>query len=220
MTSVLTLLTVMVLAGMLGGWGGALGEKLSSPDAKIPYLKFFVHGVVAALCVPLFLSLVGNDDVAQFLVPAEKQSTDFESLFRISGFCLIASVFSAKFMESLSNRVFALEKKVQDVEVKAQAAQEATETLEAVVIEGDVLPKTETLKPIKGFEVAVLRQLASGVPARSLKGISLSIDKSEEDTLQMLEALQSEGFVSALETSRGERWKLEPAGVAALQKAT
>ena len=84
----LCILTIMLLAGLLGGFAS---YHLNESDDKST-VKSITLGIVAAMIVPVFLNMISSS----LLVEAQKS---VDKLFVFLGFCVLASVFSRNFLE-------------------------------------------------------------------------------------------------------------------------
>ncbi len=94
----LIVLTVMVVAGILGGAANYfLRDRQPETDPR-DWLRYPVLGVVAALTVPLFLNMISSN----LLDAARTRPVD---LFVFAGFCLIYVVASRRLFENVANRL-------------------------------------------------------------------------------------------------------------------
>lgn len=89
---------IMVSAGVLGGIANYFLAERHAEFAWRDLFKYAVLGVVAALMVPLFLNMISSNllDLAR---------TRPINLFVFAGFCLIAVIFSRRFLENLSAKL-------------------------------------------------------------------------------------------------------------------
>ena len=89
---------IMVTAGILGGVANYFLADRHAEFAWRDLFKYAVLGVVAALMVPLFLNMISSNllDLAR---------TRPINLFVFAGFCLIAVIFSRRFLENLSTKL-------------------------------------------------------------------------------------------------------------------
>lgn len=94
----LLVLGIMVTAGILGGIANYFLAERHAEFAWRDLFKYAVLGVVAALMVPLFLNMISSNllDLAR---------TRPINLFVFAGFCLIAVIFSRRFLENLSTKL-------------------------------------------------------------------------------------------------------------------
>nr|WP_294507176.1 YEATS-associated helix-containing protein [uncultured Rhodopila sp.] len=119
MRPVLEVLLVMTSAGLLGGLAGHRSRR-QVPSKKVDadqlaalsasetsrwdgeLITDLVVGIVAALCVPIFLAVAQSE----LLKNISKVADDFDwDLLSLAAYCLIASFSSRAFMESLSGQV-------------------------------------------------------------------------------------------------------------------
>ena len=91
-------LGIMIAAGILGGVANYFLAERHAEFAWRDLFKYSVLGVVAALMVPLFLNMISSNllDLAR---------TRPINLFVFAGFCLIAVIFSRRFLENLSAKL-------------------------------------------------------------------------------------------------------------------
>lgn len=94
----LLVLGIMVTAGVLGGIANYFLAERHAEFAWHDLFKYAVLGVVAALMVPLFLNMISSNllDLAR---------TRPINLFVFAGFCLIAVMFSRRFLENMSAKL-------------------------------------------------------------------------------------------------------------------
>jgi hypothetical protein len=97
-THMLLILTIMVIAGILGGAANYfLADRQGAPGHR-DWLKYPVLGVVAALTVPLFLNMISST----LLENARTKPVDF---FAFAGFCLIYVVAARRLLENVAQRL-------------------------------------------------------------------------------------------------------------------
>lgn len=94
----LLVLGIMIAAGMLGGIANYFLVERSGVFSWRELFKYAVLGVVAALMVPLFLNMISSNLL-------EVARTRPINLFVFAGFCLIAVIFSRRFLENLSSKL-------------------------------------------------------------------------------------------------------------------
>lgn len=93
-----TLISIIIFSGFLGGVVNYFMNNVSKTWDAYEFKKSFFFGIVASATVPLFLETVSSKliyDSQQFPL----------KYFVFGGFCLLASVFSSKFLQSLSDRI-------------------------------------------------------------------------------------------------------------------
>ncbi len=110
------LVSLILTAGLLGGIANYFMNK---PDTSWLWHDFFkssLLGLTAAATVPLFLRTVSSNLMNECL------AGDVISYFVFFGFCIIASIFSAKFLQSLGDKL------LQEVNQVKQKQEELAET--------------------------------------------------------------------------------------------
>lgn len=94
----LIVLTVMVVAGALGGLANYFLRDRQVESGPRDWVKYPLLGVVAALTVPLFLNMISSN----LLEAARTRPVD---IFVFAGFCLIYVVASRRLFENAANRL-------------------------------------------------------------------------------------------------------------------
>lgn len=227
----------ITLAGLLGGLINRLrevreGVAVADPEkfkrldrfavASYPY----VMGLAAAWCVPLFLSIASS----QLL---KNSITEHADRFVILGLGIVASIASSRFLESLTDKLLAVEKKVTDARRKAEDAQESAEEASAIAESGTqqaANPTAEAFDPatistgISDDERALLRLFARyRAWAPSLRGLMRELDWDESRLRIALDALVSRNLLHQLETTptrKWVRWSITPNGRSVMDNAS
>jgi predicted transcriptional regulator len=98
-----------------GLFGGLINFLLLDNEKELSLLKFFrstIIGIGAAFVVPLFLETISSDLINQC-------KDDSKYYFIYAGFCLIASIFSRRFLNTIADKVI---KQAEQAEKKAEQA--------------------------------------------------------------------------------------------------
>ena len=149
--AVWTVIAIILITGLLGGWASHLSISLTESQSNWPEdasrtqknrrvprcLAHLVLGVVAAFTVPLFLSLIRSDLMTNILV--QSISKEYSDFFILGGFCLIAGFSSRTFVDSLSAKVAALGQQVQRASATARHAEEKSEEVQQALQEAGVI---------------------------------------------------------------------------------
>ncbi|HEY0026642.1 MAG TPA: YEATS-associated helix-containing protein [Allosphingosinicella sp.] len=192
------IIAIIVLGGLIGGWGAHLltvGVPAPAGGEHPSKLRFFILGVIAAACVPLFLSLVQSGIVAEMM--SNRQGKRAESCFIFAGLCLVAALTARNFLDSLSKRVLrdleklgdevqdtkriaaAADAKAEVAEQKADGADEKVEAVAEVVDAREAEAQEAPLARDQGDDEPILEG-AYGAPA------SASLNDTERQVLNAL----------------------------------
>lgn len=90
----------------------ALRERDRFVDELGTYLSFILQGAAAALLVPLFLSIVSSDVLTE-------SATNSLKLLEYTGLCILAAVFSRRFIDNLAEKAFEATERLQDEQERA-----------------------------------------------------------------------------------------------------
>lgn len=207
------LATVMLLAGVFGGLVNYYMYGDKDPDAaNLP--RFLVVGVGASFLVPVILDF-GNSELV-----LESQG-DPSRLLIFIGFCLIASLASRFFIDSLSDRILG------EAKVAKERAEEVQHSLRLVQSELLPLIDTETeqdststdqavLEAIDELDVTstkILKVLSSGrFIFRSLGGVCREANEEESAALKTLHVLVTRSLAGKVIGKNGVRWHITEKG--------
>lgn len=208
-----------------GLFGGLINFLLLDKEDELNWLKFFrstIIGVGAALVVPLFLQTISSDLINQC-------KDDSKYYFVYAGFCLIASIFSRRFLYTVADKVI---KKAEQAEKKAdQAVSIATEKEEK--IQAFVTKNTEPDEDVEFAEVDFktvetdlkgkvkndMKETLSALKKskytyRTAKGISKEINSNLEVIDMILDGLEGQGLVKKFINSDTKKvlWTLTEKG--------
>jgi DNA-binding MarR family transcriptional regulator len=223
-TPMLLILTIIVVAGILGGFVNFL---LAKPD-DLPTpskTRSVVIGLAASALVPLFLNMISSN-----LVDLIKGGDNMKLLVMF-GFCLVAAISSTAFIRTLSDRVLSEVKqaKREALEAKAEVS-EVHQAIQPIVdkeTESDpaelAATVQQTISDLTASQQKLLSALSSGEwTLRSESGLAkeIAVDRSEVATL--LQELHNRGLVGRSHVSggkRGTRFYITDAGRNALKHA-
>jgi hypothetical protein len=93
-----TLIIIIFIAGIFGGIVNYFMNNVSKTWDKYDFTKSLVLGIVASAIVPLFLEIISS----KLIYNSKNEHLEY---FVFGGFCLLASVFSSKFLQSLGDRI-------------------------------------------------------------------------------------------------------------------
>src|SRR6266446_3122599 len=104
---------ITLVAGLIGGWAGYLFDPVSSGDANVQLRRhtrkrYLLLGLIAAACVPLFLSLLQSGLIANIFSPKKENNVEivpFSEFLIFAGFCLIAALSSRTFLDTVSRQL-------------------------------------------------------------------------------------------------------------------
>lgn len=201
MDQYILIMILMIGAGLLGGITNYFRIEQEKKD-WVSFFKNVLMGVSASVLIPLFLNMISSNLL-------KESALDSSKYFIIFGFCLIASLSSKAFIQTISDRLLnevkKTNKKVEDIkkDVAPMLAKE-TETQEA---EG-----RDSFLKVRAFSFdedakRVLNSLDSSKYAwRTLTGIAQETGMPKENVLNSLNWLSSNRL--AVKTAEKGRWGL------------
>lgn len=152
----LLILSIMILAGLLGGAANFFLADRQNDGNRRDWLKYPILGVVAALTVPLFLNMISST----LLEGARTKPVDF---YTFAGFCLIYVVASRRLMENVAARLMGqLDQVRKDVgHLKQQKREESIVALQPKPEpEPQKAPEPDPRDVLSYNDVEILRALA------------------------------------------------------------
>lgn len=176
----------MIGAGLLGG----ITNYFRIGQDKRGWPTFFrniLMGISASLLIPLFLNMISSNLL-------KESSTDSAKLFILFGFCLIASLSSKAFIQTISDRV------LNDVKETKKEMDDIKKDIEPIISKETETQETEdtgSFFKIRAFSFdedskKVLNSLGSSNYAwRSLTGITQETGMPNQNVLNSLNWLSS-----------------------------
>lgn len=219
------IIIIIVGSGLLGGITNFFLLFDTDSKNKERWSKFFASitlSLCASFTVPLFLQILSNNIL---------DTLSFKNALIFTGFCIIASFFSKRFLEDLYQKVKNLENKVekQDEETK-KGLQESAKNTEAInkkvedleesfeESELDSIPsevKTAILSNNQfSFQEIELENLINSIFSakysnRTVNGIAKETGITQEKIQQVLEHLKDYGFAeSRIGSNNRDFWRI------------
>ncbi|MBW7477321.1 helix-turn-helix domain-containing protein [Paenibacillus oenotherae] len=183
------------------------------------YKSIFI-GLAAALLVPLFLNTISSNLIRD-------SETDIYKIFVISGFCLIASIYSKSFIQTLSDKVIRqldeVQQKVKNVEKDVNAIADSETEDGSGGKHNDIMVShslDEHLPQLKASfrendtdKIKILRSLAEGnYTFRSLQGMSKETGINEREINIAINELSALGYIDQSMRGSGIRFYITRPG--------
>lgn len=252
MSQIFVVVLIIIVGGLVGGAASYMLDPISSGDAtpalkRHGLLRLLLLGLIAAACVPLFLSVLQSDLMTKiFEVAADGQPAKpvpFGQLLILTGFCLIAAVFSRTFLDTVSQQVMRTAEQAQAAaikatqtaavaEAKATEAESIAQDVRTEMVEGNappidattlnaemaVLPDDTAVPPLTPEERQALAVMTS-TTYRTATGVAGEIGRSRAEAAALLRSLGARGLVEPTTSTKtgSVRWRITPLGIRALR---
>lgn len=195
---ILVLIIIIVLAGILGGIVNYFMNNISKTWDKYDLSKGVFLGIVASATVPLFLETVSS----KLIYDSQQEHLKY---FVFGGFCLLASVFSSKFLQSLSDRIL---KELTEVK---KDTKDNKDKVDAIVSQQSDDRQTEKT-PAKGLLMSnpeddstkVIEELQDNkFTFRTISGLAKASNADENSVKTILSQLEKNDYVKQINRSDG-----------------
>jgi hypothetical protein len=219
------IILIITSAGLLGGLANFFmmyENDLAGKEQRIKFFASLLLGLCASLTVPLFLQILSNNLL---------DNISFKNGLIFAGFCVLASVFSKRFLEDVYAKLNKLNNKFDEVkketENKIESVSKRTENVIKKVedleesgeeIENDLIPteiKDSISEHKKGLLVdteleRVIQSLFSNKYSfRTINGISKETSVGKERIKEVLDHLVEHGFAERRVGSNGkDLWRI------------
>jgi DNA-binding MarR family transcriptional regulator len=232
-TFLLTLVSVMIAAGALGGVINYFLNRKTDPEGT-NIGKSVTVGIGAAFLVPLFLNMISSN-LTEMIRGNTTTPADLSKILVFAGFCLIAAISSTAFIKTLSDRVLKeaqeAKKVARSAEQKASAAQSVIAPIVAREIEEDesvtsgLRGLASAISKISEKEHRLLEKLAIGKLFRTRTSLAKELGLAKSDVDQMMEELKQKGLVdskllSDADGAKKRRWYISNKGREAITSAS
>jgi len=251
-TDIALIFVIIVVAGAFGGFvnymllqakGEIRSDSTVSPPGgskkperwswaslmRWPLFSSITLGIAASLMVPLFLKTISSDLITTLSEYKHGKGIPFE-FFSFTGFCVLAAIFSQRFLDTLSKRLLADVKKVKEESQEASAT--ASNVAERLEEAGPVLRKQMEALTEKGAalspkfkaqdvatvslndtSVAIVKALLNQRWSyRTVDGIAKETDLGSDNVRKTLQQMLQGGFAQRLTNSEPELWFLTDKG--------
>lgn len=203
MNQTLLITLLMLSAGLLGG----ITNYFRAEEDKNKLSSFFKNilmGISSALLIPLFLNMISSNLL-------KESSEDSSKLFILFGFCLIASLSSKAFIQTISDRLLNEVKKTKE---KMEDIEKDVAPIISKETEAEGGEDTRSLFQLRAFSFdeeskKVLSSLSSSKYSwRSLPGITKETGLPEKNVLNSLDWLSTNRLVVKTNGKNGTLWGL------------
>lgn len=211
------LISIMVVSGAFGGYLNYLHNFDTKDQEKRDFgtrSKYILLGIGAAFLIPLFLKMLESELLSQ--------DSDNLNYLIFAGFCLIAAIFSRRFISSIGDKVLEAAKNAEKAALESKQKSESTqrellstkERIEDVKLAVDIKQsETQPLKAMDAQAMDTLTALADSYEERtsvpdygqriSLKSemgrkMGETIIRNRLSKQEMIQQTLSEGMVLAL----------------------
>jgi len=204
------LILIILSTGLIGGLTNYFLNNISKIPNKYELIKSLLLGLVAASSIPLFLNTLGS----KLLIIVDKEKYEESNYLIFAGFCLIAGVFSTKFLQSLSDKIF---KEIE--EVKKENA-DNKEKIDAVVnhTSDDIQPTIPSQIDFNSSEIQDLDKVVNALKHskytfRTINGIMKESNINQDTINEKLVELAKKDLVKPIIRSDGKKlWTLTSKG--------
>lgn len=216
-------ITIIIFLIFLTGFIGGLANYLSVKDEKEQTWRNFFNsvllGIIGASLAPLFLQLTSSKLL-------ENCGQCYTTFLVLSGYMLIASIFSKRLIDNLGKKIFNIEDIKKEIE-KAQTEPEAKDDLpkterdeleEKLTTEATKSDATQTLtKEQKDQAIDDTNKLLANLQGsrykfRTLSGLAKSTQLEESKVLVILTILKSKNIIAEVTKDSTTYFKLTDRG--------
>lgn len=210
------------LFGGLTNYFMTFDKELDQRERTVKFIASIFLSVCASLTVPLFLQILSNNLLDTF---------SFKNYLIFAGFCILASVYSKRFLEDVYSKLEKLDKKVDSTRIetkekvdnvskKAEEAIKKVDDLEESIelIEDLEIPTgiKDSIMQIRNIsftnsevETVVKSLISSKYSLRTIQGISKETEISTDKIKYLLDNLLEQGFIERKVGSNGkDLWRV------------
>tara|TARA_R110002050_G_scaffold243066_1_gene379394 strand:- start:17063 stop:17656 length:594 start_codon:yes stop_codon:yes gene_type:complete len=186
---------IIIGTGIFGGIINYFRNVFKDKIKIIEALKPILLGLAAAALVPLFLNMISSD-----LIKSNDPTTNNYLIFL--GFCLIASIFSGEFIDSIGQRALSQIDAVQK-EIEENNTENDSQIVEELINNSDLTEVQSNI--LKTF-------INSRFTYRSISGLAKELNLSTPIVKNELVGLQKAGLVEVVQRKKGPRWRITTEG--------
>lgn len=202
------LIWIILISGSVGGFLNFLLVYKPSNKWSFLLLKSVSLGIGASFLVPLFLRTISSSLINY------KSGYELTNYLIIGGFCLLASIFSKRFIEDLYSRVVKAEKEAKEALTKTEEIVESKSEIDDLdeIIINKVKNRSDIDRFFTDSEIkSVIDAIQfSNFTFRSVNGISKETKITSNIVSNILKYLKQEGYTSnRVNNNNMEVWRLK-----------
>ncbi|MFA6149939.1 MAG: YEATS-associated helix-containing protein [Chitinophagaceae bacterium] len=208
------IILIIVFSGLLGGLTNfflSFDIENSRKECWINFFKAVLLSLCSSVTVPLFLQIISNN----LLDNSVNASYPEKNYFILAGFCILASIYSKRFLDDLYDRVKKVEDKADKAEKKVQNLEESGQEIENVnellQIDNAQLSNLESTYSKEQLLDVINAIIESKYSYRTVGGIAKSSTTglTRMEVVEILRILKSEGVVeSKINRNGNETWRV------------
>lgn len=121
------IILIISLSGILGGLTNfyTISDFKSTEESQRNLIKSLLLGICASCAVPLFLQVLSNN-LLDIPPTGASQTYPTKNYFILVGFCVIAAVYSKRFLDDLYDKINKTKQEVEEVKKSAEQAKEVS----------------------------------------------------------------------------------------------
>jgi fluoride ion exporter CrcB/FEX/predicted transcriptional regulator len=204
-THIWVLIVIIIIAGLLGGIVNYFMNNVTKSIDRYDFIKSLFLGLVASAIIPLFLETISSS----LIYESQQEHLKY---FVFGGFCLLASIFSSKFLQSLADRIL---KELNEVKSESK---DNKEKVDAMVSQKSDDKQTEEfidtkLKAGNDMEIVLISLQNEEYTFRTITGIVNECNITESAAKVILRQLEEKNYAKRFYRSDGVTlWALTPQG--------
>ena len=211
------ILTIIVIAGLLGGiTNHFMNLDFEKAYEKKKYNMALKKSILLSMCasitVPLFLQVISNN-LLDF--HADSINANVKGYFIFMGFCIIAALFSKRFLEDLYSKVKNVEekldntnKKIDEVEEKNQEYDDSDDIDNDTIISRSIKSLNINDNTNENIKKIINAIVTSKYTYRTEAGIAKETNIPKDTVVEILNLLKIEGSAASKKNSKGNNiWK-------------
>ena len=212
MRHITTIILIIILTGIMTGITNFL-LLIKKDDTKAERWINFLKSVFLSLCasatIPLFLQIISNNLLDH---SAERPIPD-KHYFILTGFCILAGIYSKRFLDDLYTRVNKIEQKAEEAKQQVENLENKNQEIDDVnqVVEEHILSNKKIGTEHGGEDIkAVVRAIESSrYTWRTATGISKETGFPVQKVNSILNTLYQAGFAESKAKNNKKLWKID-----------
>lgn len=198
------LVVIIIGCGLFGGFISYFRLTTEFKNSKFILVKSLLTGLGASSLVPLFLKMISSD----LLTSSQSDPLDY---FVIGGFCLISAIFSAKFIDSIGEKI------LNQIDQVSKDVKEVKNELEDATTEEELIQLPELKEEYEKLEYDQKEVLSkiyhSKYTFRSISGLASETFQTRDQVKTILAILESKNLVKKVSRKNNTiKWRLTEKG--------
>lgn len=212
MNHIATIILIIIGTGIITGITNFLliiKKDDTRTECWINFLKSLFLSLCASATIPLFLQIISNN----LLDNSKEHPIPEKNYFILTGFCILAGIYSKRFLDDLYTRVNKIEQKADEAKQQVENLENKNQEIDDLnqFVDENILSNKKIKSEYSGGDIKEVVKAIEGsrYTWRTASGISKETGFNLQKVNSILNTLYEAGYAESKEKNNRKLWKIE-----------